>query len=424
MSNYMRKLLPIVVLLAALAPAAGSVSAQTGLDGSACWQPGTLSISGASMSWSAPPATIIDPAQSYSATLQTTAGTIEIALDSVDAPIATNNFICLALAGFYTGTDFHRIAAGMLVQGGDPSGTGIGAPGYTIPSDPTTGEYHAGSVAMASTVPNENGSQFFIAAGDLTGLIPADYPVFGHVSSGMDVVQTISQGAVQANQAGEQSKPVEPTILLNVNIETGNASDSAPTGPPLTTAIATSVAPPTATEVAQPTATTAGGAQARPGSSSATTTGTTATDTNGCAGLDEYETAFDDAYLAAALANSEALAFLMALQENPESQNMFEQMTPEQAQAMSGFYLALADGIGLITPPPFAAEWHQVQIEIFQALGEFTANIASQGLTIASMQMSPKIQDLTGRSDAALASASAACSDFRAWATGEEDAAE
>ena len=118
MSRFICRLLPLVVLAAMLLPASVAtalISAQTTPDGSACWQPGQLSVSGADMTWSAPPATIIDTAQSYSATLQTTAGTIEIALDPVDAPIATNNFICLALAGFYTGTDFHRIAADMLV---------------------------------------------------------------------------------------------------------------------------------------------------------------------------------------------------------------------------------------------------------------------------------------------------------------------
>ena len=111
----------------------------------------------------------------------------------------------------------------------------------------------------------------------------------------------------------------------------------------------------------------------------------------------------------------------MSLQDSDGSQNMFEQMTAEQATAMSAFYLALADEIGKITPPAFAAEWHAVQIEIFRALGDFTANIASQGLTIASMQASPVMIDLTGKSDAALASAVAACADFAAWANGETE---
>jgi hypothetical protein len=96
-------------------------------------------------------------------------------------------------------------------------------------------------------------------------------------------------------------------------------------------------------------------------------------------------------------------------------------MTTEQATAMSEFYYALADAIELITPPSFAVEWHAAPIEIFRALGDFTGNIASQGLTIASMQASPVLVDLTSKSDAALASAVAVCADFQSWATGESE---
>ena len=152
-------------------------------------------------------------------------------LDPVNAPIATNNFVCLAQAGYYSGTDFHRIFAGTLVQGGDPTATGMGSPGYTIPSDPTVGSYPSGSVAMANAAPNQNGSQFFIAISDLTGQIPNDYPVFAQVTSGMDVVQTISNGAVTTNSSGEQSKPLDPSILLSVSILATGDQTSGPVGP-------------------------------------------------------------------------------------------------------------------------------------------------------------------------------------------------
>src|SRR5215203_6098077 len=202
MTSFMRRMLSAVIVVAAILPALVTVpatSAQTNPDGSACWPEGALTgVSGGSMTWSQPPATIIDPSQSYQATLDTTRGEVLIQLDAANAPIATNNFICLALAGYYTGTDFHRIFADYLIQGGDPSGTGSGSPGYSVPSDPTLGPYPVGSVAMANAAPNQNGSQFFIAASDLTSAIPADYPVFGQVIGGMDVVQAISQGAVQA----------------------------------------------------------------------------------------------------------------------------------------------------------------------------------------------------------------------------------
>jgi cyclophilin family peptidyl-prolyl cis-trans isomerase len=417
-------MLTFVILLATLAPAGlalSPVSAQNGPSAADCWQPGQLSVSGAQMTWSTPPATVIDPAKTYQATLQTTAGDIVIELDPVKAPIATNNFVCLALAGYYSGTDFHRIFAGTLVQGGDPTATGMGSPGYTVPSDPTVGSYPSGSVAMANAQPDQNGSQFFIAIADLTGQIPNDYPVFGQVTSGMDVVQTISDGAVTANVSGEQSKPVDPSVLLNVSILATSGQSSGPVGPVVTAATATATAASVPTAQPTPVPTTAG-AQARPGSQTASTTEQTpVTGGSGCDGLEEYQTAFDDAYMNVALQNGDALAFLMSLQQSDSSQNMFEQMTSEQATAMSAFYLALANEIETITPPPFAADWHAVQIEIFRALGDFTGNIASQGLTIASMQASPVLVDLTSKSDAALASAVAVCADFQSWATGESE---
>lgn len=424
MTNLLRRMLTLVILLAALAPAGLTLAPATAQTGSAaeCWQPGQLSISGAQMTWSSPPATVIDPAKSYQATLQTTAGDIVLQLDPVNAPIATNNFVCLAQAGYYSGTDFHRIFANTLVQGGDPTASGTGNPGYTIPSDPTVGSYPSGSVAMANAAPNQNGSQFFIAISDLTGQIPNDYPVFAQVTSGMEVVQAISNGAVTANALGEQSKPVDPSILLNVSILATGDQTSGPVGPVVTVPTATTAAVPTAQPTAvPPTATTTSGAQSRPGNQTAsTTTGQTPVTTgSGCEGLEDYQTAFDDAYFNTALQNGDALAFLMSLQDSDGSQNMFQLMTAEQATAMSAFYLALSDEIAKITPPPFATEWHAVQIEIFRALSEFTANIASQGLTIAAMQASPVLADLTTRSDAALAGAIAQCADFATWAGGE-----
>ena len=155
MTDILRKLLGVVVLLAMLAPLeiTTPVSAQGTLDGSGCWPAGSLSIDGAQMTWPSPPATIIDPAGSYQAKLQTTAGDILIQLDPAGAPLATNNFVCLALAGYFSGTDFHRIFADTLIQGGDPTATGLGGPGYTIPSDPTVGSYPIGSVSMANSLP-------------------------------------------------------------------------------------------------------------------------------------------------------------------------------------------------------------------------------------------------------------------------------
>jgi cyclophilin family peptidyl-prolyl cis-trans isomerase len=427
-------MLTLVILLAALAPAGftwSGVLAQAGLDGSACWPQGALTgVSGGTMTWSQAPATIIDPTQSYQASLDTTAGNILIQLDAANAPIATNNFICLALAGYYTGTDFHRIFAGFLIQGGDPSATGTGNPGYTIPSDPTLGPYPIGSVSMANSGPDQNGSQFFIAAADLTGAFDPIYPVFGQVSGGMEVVQAISEGAVQAQVDGEQSKPVDPAVVLNVTIETAGGS-AGPAGPALNQPTQTPVpAPEQPTQTPQPTAeptqaSASTDAQGRPGGSTASTAPTTTTNTGvvpgaGCTGFPEYQEAFDQAYTTVAIANPDALAFLLEVQNAPETTNIFEEMTPEQASAMSAFYLGLSDELSAITPPAFAAEWHAIQIEIFRELGEFTGNVASQGLMFASMQASAAMSDLSDRSDAAVIAANDVCGEFAAWATGEE----
>lgn len=409
MTNLLRKTIGLVIVLILLAPIAiiTPASAQTPLDGSACWQPGQLTISGAQMTWPVPPASIIDQTQSYTAALQTTAGTIQLALDAANAPIATNNFICLALAGYYTGTDFHRIFANTLIQGGDPTASGAGNPGYTIPSDPTMGHYPVGSLSMANAGPDRNGSQFFIAVTDLTGLIPDQYPVFGQVTSGMDIVTTISNGAVTTTTTGEQSKPLDPSILLNVTIATSGSTNT-PAGPIVTLPTATAPTP------------SPGDVQSRrPGNLPAATSQSGATSENGCTGFAEYTKAFDDTYVTVATQYPDALAFLMSLQNSDSSQSMFEQMTATQASAMSAFYYGLADAAAQITPPAFVAEWHTVQIEVFRALGDFTSKIASQGLTLASMQASPVLNDLIERSDTAAANATAACAEFQTWANGE-----
>ena len=211
-------------------------------DGDAgCWTAEQTSMIDDAPSWTAPPAMVIDPESTYIATISTTEGKIILELDAANAPIATNNFICLANAGYYDGTMFHRISSDFLIQGGDRSGSGTGNPGYTIPSDPTTGEYPEGSIALANSKPDQNGSQFFIAVTDLTGKIPDDYPVFGHVVAGQEIVSGISRGAVDYNPRGELSQPVNLTMIDSIAIVQGEKI-----GPPL---------PPAATPNAIPAAT-------------------------------------------------------------------------------------------------------------------------------------------------------------------------
>ncbi len=142
--------------------------------------------------YESPPEMVIDPTKRYSAELVTSLGTMVIALDPVAAPKTVNNFVFLAREGFYDGVVFHRVINGFMCQGGDPTGTGRGGPGYRFADElPAPGRYEVGSVAMANAGPNTNGSQFFICLDDV-GLPPA-YSVFGEVTDGMEVVDAIAK---------------------------------------------------------------------------------------------------------------------------------------------------------------------------------------------------------------------------------------
>ncbi len=147
------------------------------------------------------------------ATLTTDKGDISVDLFTDGAPKAANNFVDLAKKGFYDGVIFHRIVPGFVIQGGDPTGTGRGGPGYQFEDEPFTGEYYRGTLAMANAGPNTNGSQFFICLGDLTGSLPKKYTIFGQVTKGMDVVDAIAAG-----KTGAQDRPVEPVKIQKVTV--------------------------------------------------------------------------------------------------------------------------------------------------------------------------------------------------------------
>jgi cyclophilin family peptidyl-prolyl cis-trans isomerase len=156
--------------------------------------------------WSSPPAMTIDPAKTYTATVKTDVGTFVIALDAKSAPTTVNNFIFLARHGFFNCVIFHRVIPTFMDQTGDPTGTGEGGPGYTIPDEypakasNAADQYPLGSVAMANTgQPNTGGSQWFIVAGPEGESLPATYSLFGHVTSGMSVVDKIN---AQGSAAG------------------------------------------------------------------------------------------------------------------------------------------------------------------------------------------------------------------------------
>jgi cyclophilin family peptidyl-prolyl cis-trans isomerase len=139
---------------------------------------------------------VIDPSKRYVATIATDKGDIELALDASKAPKSVNNFVFLAGEGFYDGLTFHRVVDGFVIQGGCPQGTGRGGPGYQFEDEPVQGEYIPGSLSMANSGPNSNGSQFFISTVDNRRTLAKSYNLFGQVIKGMDVVTSIRQGDV------------------------------------------------------------------------------------------------------------------------------------------------------------------------------------------------------------------------------------
>ena len=154
----------------------------------------------------------------YVARINTSLGTIKVRLLAQEAPLAVNNFVFLAREGFYDNTPFHRIIEGFMIQGGDPTGTGSGGPGYTFDDDPVTRNYSRGTLAMANSGPNTNGSQFFIMHKGKFDM-PKEYTIFGIALEGMKVVDAIAETPVTESPTGELSKPVENVIITSIEVK-------------------------------------------------------------------------------------------------------------------------------------------------------------------------------------------------------------
>jgi len=168
--------------------------------------------------WSKPFDLQIDVSKSYTARLETSHGDVDVELFSDDAPNTVNNFVSLAREGFYDGTPFHRIVKGFVVQGGDPTGTGSGGPGYKFTDEPIKKDYERGTLAMANAGPNTNGSQFFICLKDLSGSLPKNYTIFGKVTDGLEAVDAMASVNVKRGASGEASTPTEPVTLHKVTV--------------------------------------------------------------------------------------------------------------------------------------------------------------------------------------------------------------
>jgi cyclophilin family peptidyl-prolyl cis-trans isomerase len=165
--------------------------------------------------WSTPPAMEIDAAKKYTAELETSCGKITIDLDAKNAPKTVNNFVFLARKKFYDGLTFHRVVKDFVIQGGDPLGTGSGDPGYKFEDELPQDGYKLGSLAMANSGPNTNGSQWFIVTGPEGTQLPNQYSRFGMVTSGLEVAQKME------SFADPQQKPTRPLYILSITIKEG-----------------------------------------------------------------------------------------------------------------------------------------------------------------------------------------------------------
>ena len=183
------------------------------------------------MQWDAPPAMSIDTAKQYHATLRTSYGDITLELYPREAPVTVNNFVFLARQGYYDGVAFHRIVRGFMVQGGDPTGTGRGGPGYRFADEQVTRDYVRGTLAMANSGPNSNGSQFFIMHQDFD--LPPAYTIFGMVTAGLDILDAIANSPVEIRPGGERSLPLERIVIRSIEIsETERTTSAAPSDEP------------------------------------------------------------------------------------------------------------------------------------------------------------------------------------------------
>ena len=197
-------------------PISGTGASQPAASGTGgLGQPGVMVVGGRSIKqWSSPPSRIIDPSASYTAVLTTTAGPITVELLTNEAPNTVNNFVFLAREGFYDNVIFHRTIPDFMIQGGDPTGTGGGGPGYRFADEPVQRPYSRGVMAMANAGPNTNGSQFFLMHADYP--LPPSYTIFGQTVAGLETIDAIA--TAPTDPGGEGSSPVNPVVIQSVEI--------------------------------------------------------------------------------------------------------------------------------------------------------------------------------------------------------------
>ena len=162
----------------------------------------------------------IDPNKQYSATFTTSRGEIVCDLFARDAPKTVNNFVFLAKEKFYDGTVFHRVIPNFMIQGGDPTGTGRGGPGYQFADEVKNNphKHQVGSLSMANAGPNTNGSQFFVITGNQGAQLPPNYSLFGQVTDGQDTTVKALDAAANPDPSANGVPPKEPITVTKVTI--------------------------------------------------------------------------------------------------------------------------------------------------------------------------------------------------------------
>jgi len=164
----------------------------------------------------------IDTSKAYLVTIDTSAGTIRGRLYPEAAPQTSNNFVSLARKGYYDGLLIHRVVKGFVLQTGDPTGTGSGGPGYRFDDEPIPDHlnYVKGTLAMANSGPNTNGSQFFVVLDNLTSKLPKNYTIFGIIEDGFEVLDEIGATPTTLQPGGgESSRPISDLIMQKVSIQ-------------------------------------------------------------------------------------------------------------------------------------------------------------------------------------------------------------
>lgn len=165
------------------------------------------------------PKQTVKKGEKLTAVVETSCGTFDIALNTTEAPITTNSFAYLAEEGFYNETTFHRIVPEFVIQGGDPTGTGTGGPGYSVTEKPPANlKYTVGTVAMAKSStdpPGRSGSQFYVVSGPQGETLPPEYALVGKVSKGLDVVERIGE------LGDAEEKPTQVILVEKMSIERG-----------------------------------------------------------------------------------------------------------------------------------------------------------------------------------------------------------